>query len=360
MILFATAFLLSLAITLVFYVVLKTICLKELACIVGIQMAIAGVSAAISYYSSLTDVQAINSYVMDKKQVRVSCEHSYECMCFDNCSTDSKGNRSCTKVCQTCYEHSNDWDWDVYTAMGETITINRVDRRGSNEPPRWTKVVMGEPTTQTRSYDNYIKASPGSLFRTDGALDEKTVVPPYPLNVYDYYRLDRLVMDGIQLNTFTWNPQLSRLNAEMGAKHQVNLIVVVAKDKPQQYFYTLRQAWIGGKKNDVILVVNVDNEMRPTWANVMVWTVDPLFVVKLRDAVMDLPKLEPEPTLAAMKETISKYHKRKPMADFKYLKASVTPSTTAWIVTMILQLLATAGLILVCHREEFFPTYRYY
>lgn len=356
MILFATAFLLSLTVTLVFYLTLKTICAKELGVIVGAQLVIAGAAAAISYYTSLSDTQVINSYVTGKEQVRVSCSHSYSCHCRQSCSGSGK-NRSCHQVCDTCYEHSNDWDWDVHTAMGETITINRVDRRGSDEPPRWTRVAMGEPTSRTYSYDNYIKASPGSLFRTEGNLDEKAVMPAYPINVYDYYRLDRLVPVGLQVNPTDWNAQLSRLNAAIGATNQVNVIVVLTKDKPESYFYALRQAWLGAKKNDVVLVVNVDSGMHPTWANVMVWTVDPIFVVKLRDLVMGMPSIEPETTISALKETITKYHKRMPMADFEYLKASITPSTTAWIVTLILQMLATAGLILLCHREELFPDY---
>lgn len=352
----------ALVVSLLFFFVLETISLPELLTVLALQGLSAMTAAAICYYSSTSDEQVFNSYVTDKKQVLVSCEHSYRCNCVNVCSEscDSKGScsQSCTEVCQTCYEHSNDWDWDVFNAIGETITIDRIDRQGNNEPKRWTDVVMGDPTATVHSYENYVKGAPDTLFRHQGQKDEKVVVPNYPLAIYDYYNLNRLVQVGSNLpDTGRWNNQLSELNAQLGAKKQVNAIVAVTKNKSPDYFYSLREAWIGGKKNDVILVVNVDDALKPTWANVMSWELNELFQVRLRDAVMAQDALTSDVTVSNFRAAISQYHQRKPMADFAYLKSSITPTTTQWVVSLFVQLLLLGGSLYFFHVNDPFETY---
>jgi hypothetical protein len=181
-------------------------------------------------------------------------------------------------------------------------------------------------------------------------------LPTYPQEVYDYYRMDRLLRVGavdVQ-DAKGWNDDLMHLNARLGAPKQVNAIVVLARSKPREWYSALEQHWLGGKKNDAILVVSVGADMRPEWAQVMAWTTDKVFEVKLRDAIMDLPKIEREPVMAAMVENISKHFRRKPMADFEYLESSITPSTTGWVVTMLIGLIVAGGLAYFFHKEDVF------
>lgn len=88
------------------------------------------------------DVELLNGYVTGKERDVVSCSHSYECMCYYTESCSGSGtSRSCTRTrhCSTCYEHSYDVDWDVHTTVGN-LTIDRIDRQGLDQPPRWTAV----------------------------------------------------------------------------------------------------------------------------------------------------------------------------------------------------------------------------
>ena len=352
----------ALVVALVFALLLKTISLPEFACIMGVQLLAAVSAAAICYYSSTSDEQVINSYVTGKEKVKVSCSHSYRCNCYTTCtpSCSSKGSCSetCTEHCSTCYEHSHDYDWDVYNAMNETVTIDRIDRQGNDQPTRWTDVVMGDPTAITHNYENYVKAAPDTLFRNQGQTEKWAKdLPQYPIAVYDYYNLNRLVSVGVTLpETDRWNNELSELNAQLGSKKQVNIIVVVTKNRDESYFYALREAWIGGKKNDVILVVSVDDNLKPEWANVMSWELNELFNVKLRDAVMAQPALTAEVTIANLRSSILDYHQRKPMADFAYLKSSITPTTSQWIVSLIVQLALLAGSLFFFHINNPFET----
>lgn len=131
------------------------------------------------------DTEILNGQVTHKEKNRVSCSHSYSC----HCRTDSKGNTSC----DTCYEHSHDYNWDVYSTVGE-LTIDRIDRQGAHEPPRWTVVMPGQPVAMDHGYTNYVKAVPESVFRVDTIYSKEKLknipVPGYPLNVYDYHYVD--------------------------------------------------------------------------------------------------------------------------------------------------------------------------
>jgi hypothetical protein len=278
--------------------------------------------------------------------------------------TGSGKNRSCTTQCDTCYEHhgflrtipGNDYDWDVYTSNGETVTIDRIDRQGVHEPQRYTAVRMGEPTSLTHSYVNYVKASPDSLFRHQG-LKEKyaSALPAYPGSVYDYYRLDRLVTVGVPVDDARkWNMELMRINADLGRPKQVNMIVVLVKNQPLDYYSALEESWIGAKKNDAVLVVSVDDTMKPQWAQVMAWTTNELFKVKLRDDIMSEQKLDRDAVMTALANNVRTTYQRKPMKDFEYLSSQITPTSTQWVVTLLIALLVAGVLVWVFQVHDVF------
>jgi hypothetical protein len=86
----------------------------------------------------------------------------------------------------------------------------------------------------------------------------------------------------------------------------------------------------------------------------MAWSVNKLFEVKLRDDIMDLPALTKDGVINALDRNVSSYYKRKPMADFEYLAAAIAPSTTQWVVTLIIGLLVAFGLVYLMHRNDVF------
>lgn len=358
MILFSTILLVPLLVALAAFIFSQEIDWRELLVIVGVQAVVAGVAALICYDHNTSDTEVWNGVVTGKAQVSVPCSHSYQCNPHP-CNCDKKG---CDTCYDTCYEHNNDWNWDVYTSNQETITIDRVDSRGSFTPPRWSLIVSGEPTARTHSYSNYIKASPDSLFRYQGQEQKYAAyIPSYPQDVYDYYKLDRLVLvNGATVDApDLWNADLRRLNADIGAQKQVNIIVVMVKNLPEDFFYALEEHWVGGKKNDVVLVVGVDGANAPKWVQVMAWTINPIFEVKLREAILSRPIVQRWDAISELKINILKYHQRKPMADFEYLKASIVPSTTEWVVTMIIGFIVAIGMTLYMHTNDVFGTSRY-
>jgi hypothetical protein len=338
------------------FIFLKGISLKEAGVVVLAQVIIAGSAAGIVSCANTHDVEVWNGKVTSKAPIHVSCSHSYQCNCITSENCDSKGNCTSTTTCQTCYEHSYDVDWDVHDSTGEVFSIDRIDRQGLNEPPRFRAVQMGEPTSSTHSYDNYVKASPDSLFRHQG-LEEKYAasLPENPQNVYDYYRLDRVVTVGLTLpDAAEWNAELADMNGDLGRRKQANAIVVIAKNVPDDWYYALEEKWVGGKKNDVVLVISVDEDMHVQWAKVMCWTTSELFKVKLIDDVMGDGTLMRGLVLGQLRSNIDANFVRKPMASFEYLKSRIVPSTLEWIITVIGSLLVAGGLIFVMQTNDVF------
>ena len=339
----------------------KAITWKEFLIQVAAQAVVASISVGVVYWDNTDDTEILNGTVTSKEQESVRCSHSYDCNCRNvpRYCTDKKGHRSrcgTRRKCDTCYEHTNDWNWDVNSSVG-SFTISRIDRRGSSEPPRWSAVRIGDPVSVTHSYTNYIKASPGSVFRHSGIAEKYTkFIPEYPKAIHDYYRLNRVVLvNGAQVpDSGAWNTSLSELNGKLGAARQVNMVVVIAKNLPDEFYYALEESWIGGKKNDAVLVIGVGSDLRPQWATVMAWSVNKLFEVKLRDDIMDLPTLTKDGVINALDRNVSGYYKRKPMADFEYLAAAITPSTTQWVVTLILGLMVAIGLVWLMHHHDVF------
>lgn len=359
MIFFAGVFLIPLAVAAIAYFLSKEITWKELSAQVGVQLVIAIAAALLVYISNTHDDEVWTGVVTKKQREWTSCEHSYQCNCRQSCTGSGKS-QSCSTVCDTCYEHFNDYNWAVYFSTGDELNIERVDRQGTREPARFTQVVVGEPAAIEHGYTNYVKAAPDTLFRRQGLVEKHAgTLPKYPGHVYDYYRIDRLVQtEGIVHDVRAWNQDLFKLNAEVGSRYQADVAVVLTRNKPREWFFALEEQWLGGKKNDVILVVNMVGD-RIEWVETMAWVTDPIFKVRLRDAVMADPKLDRARIVPIIGETIRSSYHRKPMADYEYLKSNIRPSATEWIVTLIIGIAVAVGLSLFFHREDVFGERRY-
>lgn len=333
---------------------------KEFILQMTIQAVVAGISCGVVYWSNTDDVEIHNGRVAQKTREEVSCSHSYSCNCREVCSGSGK-DQSCYTHCDTCYYHSYDVDWNVQTTNNERLEIERVDWQGLTQPPRWTSTVVGEPTSLQHSYVNYIKASPDTLFRHQGLIEKyQSSIPGYPIGVYDYYRLDRLVQVNVNVpDASLWNSDLSQLNGNLGSQKQVNAVVVLVKDQPREYFYALEQAWIGAKKNDVVLVISVSGDTTIQWADIMAWTDNALFKVKLRDDVLEIGSLNREAIIKALSGNITTLYKRKHMRDFQYLQASITPTTGQWLAALIFGILACIGTSIYVVQNDVFGDHRH-
>ena len=75
----------------------------------------------------------------------------------------------------------------------------------------------------------------GLALPTQGLVEKyQAAIPKYP-EVYDYYRMNRLILvGGVPVpSPQSWNDGLAKLNAEVGPLKQANVIVVLVKDLPR-------------------------------------------------------------------------------------------------------------------------------
>lgn len=314
------------------------------------QVLIIGLAYACMLWSETHDLEVWNGRVSAKTRETVHCRHSYQC----NCVTVSCGKDCQTTICQTCYHHSYDVDWYLSTTNSERIDIYTIDWQGVNEPPRWTRAKKGDTTSLTHSYTNYIKAASNSLFRRVGLVEKyQDQLPNYPQNIYDYHYLDRMVLIGTSLPDLReWNSDLRELNADIGRKKESNIVIVITKNKPDEYFYALEQHWIGGKKNDIIVVIDVNDAGKINWTETMAWTDSHIFKVNMRDDLLAVGNLNRKEILAVIQTVTLKNYVRKPMKDFEYLKQSITPTKGQYIGLTIFGLLLSLGISWFVYKND--------
>lgn len=301
---------------------------------------------AMGRYLETYDVEILNGQVTGKYSKRVSCEHSYSCNCTQVCS-GSGDKRTCSQVCQRCFHHDYDVDWVLNTTLG-SIKISRVNSRGTTEPPRYTRAQAGDPVAQTNSFTNYVKAAPDSLFNTlaqKQALQQfAQKLPSYPDDIYDYHYVNRVLTDEVPLpDASGWNMELARLLRDLGPSKQVNVVIVFTKEADPRYADALNASWLGGKKNDVVVVLGTPAYPDIGWARVLSWTDREVFKVQLRDALQDLKTVDRASVLSTIDQHIRSGFTRRSMEDFSYLENEIEPPGWAIGLLVFLSVLASVG-----------------
>lgn len=297
-------------------------------------------------YSATHDVEVWNGAITGKQQVSVPCGHSYPC----NCTKNKDGSESC----QTCYEHINDYDWEVYSTAGD-FDIPRVDRQGTFEPKRWTQVRVGEAASIAHAFTNYVKAVRESLFHDDAEIGGayKDQIPPYPNDVYDFYHVDRVLAVGLTVPDLEqWNIDLQERLKILGPTKQANAVVVITSIADPSYANALKAVWSGAKKNDTVLVIGVSAPSTISWVSVFSWSKNELLNVALRDDIKMLGVLDRRAVLDTLALNIKNSFERRSMKEFEYLKDEIDPPLWAVIIASVFAVLGSVLLSLYFRRAD--------
>ena len=300
---------------------------------------------------SLThDVEILNGQVTSKSRDKVSCRHSYQCNCHTSCSGSGKS-QSCSEHCDTCYEHSYDVDWVVHSNVTD-CRIQTIDRQGLNEPPRWTQVKTGDPFSATHSFTNYVKAVPESLFHANLTHKFDALVPEYPDGIYDYYKLNRAIAVGVPVPDISqWNADISDILRSLGPSKQANVIVIFVNTSDESYLHALEGKWIGGKKNDIIVILGVTKYPKIDFVAISSWTDAQLFKVQLRDDITAVGTVDRVKIIQVIQTNTAKAFQRKHMKDFEYLKSQIEPPTWVLILAVLLGIIASIATTYFVHRN---------
>lgn len=313
---------------------------------VGLQLAAValatGIGLGIAYWQGTADREIWNGEITNKQKLRVNCEHSYPCNPHP-CNCDKNG---CSTCYDTCYEHNYDIDWRVYSSTNEQVNIDRIDRQGLQMPPRWGAAFIGEPFSSQHTFTNYIKANPKSvLLGQKGDLKKwGSWIPEYP-EVFDYYQVNHFLNEGVpRVNEATWNYLLSNANRSLGPTKQVNLIVVAVPTDDPTYTYAFKDKWLGGKKNDAIILIGSKDGHEINWVDVVSWTPNKEYNIYVRDRILEEKYLDHQDAIVKIisEETTARFQ-RLHMKQMEWLMRGFQPSNTAMVSIFILGILLSFG-----------------
>ncbi len=310
-----------------------------------------GIGYLIALHAQTADTEIWNGVIAKKWRGTGSCCHSYPCNPHP-CGCDKDG-RNCSTCYDTCYEHSSDVTWNAVTSNGETAFSDTCNRPGSSPPARWSAITVGEPSAIEHGYVNYIKGNPDTILRRTGAAEKfKGKVPEYP-RVYDHYRANRFIAAGAAVADLgRLNARLSEINGRLGPARQVNVIVIVTDVGDPAYVEGLRESWLGGKKNDLVVAVGVPSSGAIAWAGVVSWTKNEEVKIAIRDRLITMPSFDGDAVLDVVDEEVRTKFVRRPMADFEYLSATLEPPTWACWLIFVLGTLLSLGLSIYFWRED--------
>lgn len=330
------------------FILFRSITFKEFLVYLVAVLSIGGIISACIYMSAISFTEIWNGKVVKKYSEKVPCSHSYSC----RCRSYKCGKSTCTH-CDTCYEHSYDVDWNVEDNTGYEWEVERIDRRGLQEPERFTKVQIGEATSHLHSYDNYLKASKSSVYKEKFANTYKPEdLPQYPNNIFDYYKLDRLVdMTNTIPQEAHW--KFIQMNGEFGKK-ECNAILVVVKNQPFEFAEALYMFWGGGNKNDAILIININDSNAITWVESYAMTESSIFQVSLKDDIKKLKDFNVDKVLDVYSYNIMNRYQRMEMKNFEYLKYNVEPSFTALVVALVFGIGFSLAAAYFFHKNDLF------
>ena len=152
------------------------------------------------------------------------------------------------------------------------------------------------------------------------------------------------------------NAELNNTLKSVGLKRKVNIIVILTEIDDQSYRYAVENNWIGGKRNDVVVFLGLDDS-DITWTDVMTFAgnIDnELFHVELRDALMVNRVFNVNTLHDTIVDKIEKVYTLPDLEQFDYLENDITPPTWVIILATIITLVSGLFLTIYFHENDVF------
>lgn len=331
---------------------------KEMAVIALVSIVVAmGVYAAGNIGQTL-DYEILSGEITKKERIHDSYVRTYSCRCRQVCSGSGQ-RRTCSEQCDTCYEDRYTVKWKACSNIRD-FTIKELDEGSRSvyrtpDPARYTEIRIGDPVAVSSSFTNYVKAVPESLFHATAAMTKQyqSKIPPYPGQIYDFYKVNRVVPVGVSVpNLAEWNEGVSLMLRKLGPQRQANVIIVFVNEINSDYIHALEGAWVGGKKNDIIVVVGTTQYPKIDWVRISSWTDKQVFKINLRDELQQLGTVDKDQFLGIIEKNTMATFQRKSMKDFEYLADEIEPPMWVIILAGILGLGLAVGTSYYFYRND--------
>jgi hypothetical protein len=249
----------------------------------------------------------------------------------------------------------------VKTVPGDRRTGEHNSKMIGGDPNDYTTSNTGFvwPVTKLVHFENKIKATPTTF--SYAKVPETIKVFPYPKND-EPFKSDRLLGSATLVNLFAFD----QMNARLGPKKRVNVILIGFGDKDSMMAQWQEAAWVGGKKNDVVICFGGLNHS-PTWARAFGWTEKKECLRQLESIVLE--KGVTTDVLPLLEEEITRSYVLKDWKKFDYIRV---PAPVWSVVTYLVVALAAQTIFWWwAHANEFtkdgapkrsfpgyFPSYR--
>src|SRR6185437_416291 len=139
-----------------------------------------------------------------------------------------------------------------------------------------------------------------------------------------------------------------------GPKHQVDIILILTEEVDPTFAEAVRQKWIGGKKNDVVVIVGMTGAHELLWVDTVSWTQSETMKINIRDNVLAMHTFDGHKVLGIMAFEIDQGFNRRHMKEFKYLASGVEPTKTQMIVLFIIAGILAIGMSIFCYLVDAF------
>ena len=329
----------------------------------AVSLASVGIVKLIADNSNTKDIEYWNG-TKDEVQYyepwdeEVPCTHSYSC----NCTTDSKGNESCS----TCYMHPYDVDyhpaeWTLVTSIGNySISENEYNRlvtkfgnksfvnmnrdyhsiNGNMYKAVWPRTdITLEGVTEKRSYENRPKAS-NSVFSYPTV--DSTDRANYKL--YDHPEVYGLVQKHIlgygDQTTGVAEHQMECLNGRLGPVKEIACFIMIFRNKTERAAELQEAYWHGGNKNEFSVCIGLDAANNVLWCKCFSWSEVAEPKITIRNFVTEMKVLNLSKVVTFMTPELTLKYKRKHFRDFNYLSIPMTSGQliAALITTIIIDI----------------------
>lgn len=193
---------------------------------------------------SVLDSEIVNGSVIEKNKIEVLRD---EGVCVYNPK-------------MPCKKHTV-LEYTVFSEKGAVVI---------NEPQRYETVKEGEPFAFKKSYKNFNQLNDYSDSILNSQNQYINKVPDYP-KIFDYYKVNRVIFIGGYKNNFiNLNQKLSENLILWGGQYNLNVIIfLLNEDYSKEYVDAIKLKWNEGKKNDVILAIQLNKYDVINWVSVI-------------------------------------------------------------------------------------------
>lgn len=241
------------------------------------------------------------------------------------CSTDSDGNETCTDCSYDLY-HPPEWyghtaaPGDPAFRLAQAQYGNYVQRWGNEQFDdifRMNQISFGDgnryyvdypnnpevivPTAQKHEYVNFPKGSKQTILKRgckSSAEKHAALMRPYPEvtgGPFGPIEINRVVDANVNAPD-KWKKTVDRrldvILAELGPAREVDVIVYLAGTSDPKFVLGLEEHWVGGKKNNVIVVIGAPEWPKIEWVGIFDWCENSQFRTELHDNIEDLETLK--------------------------------------------------------------------